>query len=214
MELRQFIDHTLLDPTATPEDVLRLCEEAVEHQFYAVCVNSCYAKLAVDTLQFEQPKVAATVGFPLGASSSASKLAETVKCIEEGVDEIDMVMNIGFLKAGLTKSVREEIASIKEALGDRILKVIIETCYLSDEEKKIACTIAAKAGADFVKTSTGFGPGGATLRDVELMHDTVGPEVQVKASGGIKTGRDALAMIAVGARRIGTSNGLKLIKTQ
>ncbi len=214
MELRQFIDHTQLSPTATPEDILQLCKEAVENQFYAVCVNSCYAKLAVDTLQNERTNVAATIGFPLGASSSEAKLAEAQSCLEAGVDEIDMVMNIGYLKAGLTKSVREEISSIKQLMGNRILKVIIETCYLSDEEKKLACTIAAKAGADFVKTSTGFGPGGATLRDVELMAETVGPQVLVKASGGIKTGKDALAYIAVGARRIGTSNGIKLLKTQ
>ena len=214
MELRQFIDHTLLHPTATPEDIIQLCNEAAEHLFHAVCVNSCHAKLAVDTLRFERQKVAVTVGFPLGACSTDAKLAETKKCLELGVDEIDMVMNIGFLKAGLTKSVREEISSIKEIMGDRILKVILETCYLSNEEISLACKVAAKAGADFVKTSTGFGPGGATMKDVALMVETVGPEVHVKASGGIKTGKDALAYIGLGAQRIGTSNGIKIINTQ
>ena len=150
----------------------------------------------------------------MGAASTEAKLAETQKCLDVGVDEIDMVINIGYLKAGLSKSVREEITTLKEAMGDRILKVIIETCYLSKEEIKMACTIAAKAGADFVKTSTGFGPGGATMKDVALIFETVGPEVNVKASGGIKTGRDALAYIGLGAQRIGTSNGIKIIKTQ
>lgn len=214
MELRRFIDHTLLHPTATPEAILRLCQEAIDHQFFAVCVNSCYAKLAVDTLTFEQVQVAATVGFPLGAAASSAKIAETKKCIDEGVDEIDMVMNIGFLKAGLTKSVREEISTIKEVVGSRILKVIIESCYLTDSEKKMACTIAEKAGADFVKTSTGFGTGGATLHDVSLMRDALGDHMKIKASGGIRTVKEALALIASGANRIGTSNGIQLINTQ
>ena len=184
MELRQFIDHTLLLPTATPDDIRKLCSEAVEHQFYAVCVNSCHAKLAVDMLRNEKQKVAATVGFPLGSASTESKLAETKSCVANGVDEIDMVMNIGYLKAGLLDQVGEEISVIKKALGNRVLKVIIETCYLSKEEKKQACLIAAKAGADYVKTSTGFAQRGASLEDVEIIKNAIGNKARIKASGG------------------------------
>lgn len=214
MELSQFIDHTLLKPTATPEDIEQLCKEAVMHQFYAVCVNSCYALPAVQTLQFERVKVAATIGFPLGAMSTEAKVAEAAYCVRIGVDEIDMVMNIGFLKAGLVKSVREEISAIKKVMGPKILKVIIETCYLSEDEKKIAAALAEKGGADFVKTSTGYGSGGATLKDVSLLREQLPPSMQIKASGGITTGKQALELIAAGAGRIGSSNGMQLLKTQ
>lgn len=214
MLLNQFIDHTLLKPTATPEEITKLCTEAAENQFYAVCVNSCYVHLAAKLLEFERVKVATTVGFPLGAMSADAKVAEAKKCIEEGADEIDMVINLGFLKAGLTKSVREEIASVKKAIGNKILKVIIETCYLTDEEKQLACTIAEKAGADFVKTSTGFGTGGVTLKDITLMKKSISPAIKIKASGGIKTGKEAIEFIANGVSRIGTSNGVELLKTQ
>ncbi|MCB0457037.1 MAG: deoxyribose-phosphate aldolase [Flavobacteriaceae bacterium] len=214
MLLNQFIDHTLLKPTATPKDISTLCAEAIEHQFYAVCVNSCYVHLAVELLQFERVKVAATIGFPLGTMSAEAKICEAKKCIHEGADEIDMVINIGFLKAGLIKNVREEIASVKKAIGNKVLKVIIETCYLTDEEKKLACTIAEKAGADYVKTSTGFGTGGATLKDILLMRNTLSTHVKIKASGGIKSGKEAIEYIANGVSRIGTSNGIELIKTQ
>ncbi|MEZ4875318.1 MAG: deoxyribose-phosphate aldolase [Flavobacteriaceae bacterium] len=214
MLLNQFIDHTLLKPTATPEEIIQFCHEAIEHQFYAVCIHSCYAHLAVETLRHERVKVAVTVGFPLGAMCTEGKVSEAQKCVEEGVDEIDMVLNIGFLKAGLTKSVREEISAVKHVMGNKVLKVIIETCYLTDEEKKLACTIAQKAGADFIKTSTGFGPGGATLKDVLLMKEVVGSKLKIKASGGIKTGKEAIEYIAQGASRIGTSNGIHLLKTQ
>lgn len=214
MLLNLFIDHTLLKPTATPEDITQLCNEAIEHQFYAVCINSSYVHLAVALLQFEKVKVAATVGFPLGAMSAEAKVCEAKKCIAEGADEIDMVINIGFLKAGLTKSVREEISAVKKAIGNKVLKVIIETCYLTDEEKKLACTIAEKAGADYVKTSTGFGTGGATLKDIILMRESISMQVKIKASGGIKTGKEAIEFIANGVSRIGTSNGIQLLKTQ
>jgi deoxyribose-phosphate aldolase len=214
MLLNQFIDHTLLKPTATPEEITQLCNEAIEHQFYAVCVNSGYVHLAVKLLQFEKVKVAATVGFPLGAMSAEAKVCEAQKCKAEGADEIDMVLNIGFLKAGLTKSVREEISAVKKAIGKKELKVIIETCYLTDKEKILACTIAEKAGADYVKTSTGFGTGGATLRDIKIMRDAVSMQVKIKASGGIKTGKEAIEYIANGVSRIGTSNGIQLLKTQ
>ena len=214
MQLSQFIDHTLLKPTATPKAIKQLCLEAIEHQFYAVCVNSCYVHLASETLQFERVKVAATIGFPLGAMSAEAKVSEAINCIQHGADEIDMVLNIGFLKAGLTKSVREEISSIKKAIGEKVLKVIIETCYLNEPEIKLACEIAEKAGADFVKTSTGFGTGGATLKDIQLMKASIGPTMKIKASGGITSGKEALEYIAHGVSRIGTSSGIKLLKTQ
>ncbi|HAT66267.1 MAG TPA: deoxyribose-phosphate aldolase [Flavobacteriaceae bacterium] len=214
MLLNQFIDHTLLKPTATPEEITQLCNEAIAHQFYAVCVNSGYVHLAVNLLKFEKVRVAATVGFPLGAMSADTKVYEAKKCIEEGADEIDMVMNIGFLKSGLIKSVREEISAVKKGIGTKVLKVILETCYLTDEEKTLACSIAEKAGADYVKTSTGFGTGGATLEDIQLMREAVSMKVKIKASGGIKTGKEAIEYIAHGVSRIGTSNGIQLIQTQ
>jgi deoxyribose-phosphate aldolase len=214
MELSQFLDHTLLKPTATPADIEQLCEEAILHQFYAVCVNSCYALLAVDKLHFERVCVAATVGFPLGAMSTEAKIAEADYCIRMGVDEIDMVMNIGFLKAGLVQSVREEISAVKKVMGSKTLKVIIETGLLSEEEKKIAAALVEKSGADFVKTSTGFGNGGATLKDITLLRELLSPSMQIKASGGITSGKQALELIAAGASRIGTSNGIQLLRTQ
>lgn len=213
MELSQFIEHTLLKPTATPAEIKRLTEEAVEHQFYAVCVNSCYSLLAADLLKNERVKVVTTIGFPLGAASASSKIAEAKKAIEDGSDELDMVLNLGHLKSGLVKSIREEISAIKKITGSHVLKVIIETCYLTEEEKKIACGIVEKAGADFVKTATGFGSGGATLHDIHLLRQTLSPSVSIKASGGIATGKMALEMIAEGATRIGSSNGMQLLKT-
>jgi len=214
MQLSQFIDHTLLSPTATPRAIEKLCEEAVEHQFYAVCVNSGYVHLAANILKYERVLVAATVGFPLGAMATEAKLFEATHCIGQGANEIDMVLNLGALKSGLVKSVREEIAAVKKAIGKNVLKVIIETCYLTDTEKILACELVEKAGADFVKTSTGFGSGGATIKDIELIKGTVGPQTKIKASGGIKTGKEALEYIAMGVSRIGTSNGIQLIKTQ
>ncbi|MAP55109.1 deoxyribose-phosphate aldolase [Altibacter sp.] len=211
MELRQYIDHTLLAPTATPENVLQLCEEAKQYHFYAVCVNSCYVSLASNALLDTPIKVAATVGFPLGAASSKSKRSEAEQAIKDGAHEIDMVLNIGLLKSQQYKNVHEEITAIKEVIGNAVLKVIIETCFLTDEEKRIACSIAAKAGAQYVKTSTGFGTGGATLDDVALMVEEVGPSVKVKASGGIKDVKTARKFIALGASRIGTSSGIAIV---
>lgn len=209
-DLNAYIDHTYLKPSATPKDILKLCDEARRYKFYAVCVNSCYVRLASKELEDVDVKVAATVGFPLGTASTAAKVAEARWCVKRGADEIDMVLNIGFLKGGLTKSVREEITAVKKAVGRRLLKVIIETCYLTDEEKRLACIIAKKAGADFVKTSTGFGTGGATLKDVALMREAVGDSMKIKASGGIKTQAQAKAFIEVGADRIGTSSGIEI----
>jgi len=210
-ELNQYIDHTLLKPTASPEDIVALCKEAMEYNFYAVCVNSSYVYLAANELKDAEVKVAATVGFPLGAASSEAKIHEAKMAVKNGADEIDMVLNIGFLKAELYKSVREEITAVKKAIGRRVLKVIIETCYLSNSEKKMAAEIIKKAGADFVKTSTGFGEGGAQIQDIQLLKAAVGDVVKIKASGGIKTQTEALAFIKAGVDRIGTSKGVALV---
>lgn len=213
-DLHNHIDHTLLKADASPEDIIKLCDEAKEHKLYAVCVNSCYVYLAHEELKDSEVKLAATVGFPLGAASTKTKVAEAKKAIKDGADEIDMVMNVGFLKSGLHKSVKEDIESVKEVIGKHTLKVILETCLLTDAEKRVACLIAEKAGADFVKTSTGFSTGGATEADVGLMKEVVGDRLKIKASGGIRTGADALKFIALGADRIGTSDGVTLLNTQ
>lgn len=210
--LNQYIDHTLLHPAALPEDIVKLCNEARNFNFYAVCVNSSYVYLAVRELHSSPVNVAATVGFPLGASSTKAKVAEAMQAVSEGVDEIDMVINIGFLKSGLHKNVKEDIEAVKKAIGDKVLKVILETCYLTDSEKKTACRIAEKAGADYVKTSTGFGDGGATFEDVALMRSSVNKTVKIKASGGISSYEEAMKYIGLGVDRIGTSRGIQLIK--
>lgn len=211
MELSQFIDHTLLKATATADDIIKLCKEAKEHKFYAVCINSCYVPLAKKELKDSDVKIATVVGFPLGASSPESKVREATIAIDHGADEIDMVMNIGFLKNQWNDAVAKEIEEIKKAIGSKVLKVILETCYLSDEEIKIACQLAKKAGADFVKTSTGFGTGGATEHHVKLMMDEVGDTLKVKASGGIKNAETALKYIELGVSRIGTSSGIEIV---
>lgn len=211
MQLNKYIDHTLLKATATIDDVKQLCREAKEHDFYAVCVNGCYVELARTELENSDVKVAAVIGFPLGAMSTRSKIEEAKACVEDGADEIDMVINVGLLKSGRYKIVENEIAGIKKAIGNAVLKVIIETCYLSEEEKKLACRAAMNAGADFVKTSTGFGTGGATLEDVKLMKEVVGDKLQIKASGGIKDAETAKEYIDLGVSRIGTSSGIKIV---
>ena len=213
MELNEYIDHTLLAATATPDDICKLCDEAKKYNFYAVCVNSCHVYLASNELHKSKVKVVATIGFPLGASSTKSKREEAKRCVKDGADEIDMVINIGYLKQNLYKNIREEISAVKKMIGDKVLKVIIETCYLDDEEKRQACQIAAKAGADYVKTSTGFGSGGATIDDIKLMMEEVGDRLKVKASGGIKDQKTALKYIELGVSRIGTSNGIAIVTT-
>jgi deoxyribose-phosphate aldolase len=210
--LNRYIDHTFLHPGASPEDIIALCAEAKAHRFYAVCVNSCYVYLAKKELRGTDVKIASTAGFPLGAASTKAKVAEAKRAVRDGADEIDMVLNIGFLKSGLLKNVKEDIEAVKKEIGKKTLKVILETCYLSDEEKKIGCLIAEKAGADFVKTSTGFGTGGATLDDIKLMKASIGNRMKIKASGGISTAKDAFAYIELGAERIGTSNGIRLME--
>ncbi|AFL79683.1 deoxyribose-phosphate aldolase [Aequorivita sublithincola DSM 14238] len=211
MELNKYIDHTVLKATTSPKDIIKLCNEAKEYNFYAVCVNSCYVLLAAKELKNSHVKVAAVVGFPLGANSCHTKVCEAAQCIKDGADEIDMVLNIGLLKAKLHKSVREEISAVKEAIGSRTLKVILETCYLTDDEVRIACQIAKRAGADFVKTSTGFGTDGATENVVKIMIYEVGDTLKIKASGGIKDTETAKKYIEMGVSRIGTSSGIEIV---
>ncbi len=214
MHLNKYIDHTLLKPTATIQEIKALCSEALKNDFYAVCVNGCYVKTAKSILNQSDVKIAAVIGFPLGAMSTAAKIAEAEFCIADGADEIDMVINIGWLKSGDYKGVEAEISAIKKAIGNNVLKVIIETCYLSEEEKRASCQAAMNAKADFVKTSTGFGTGGATPEDVKLMKEVVGDKLQIKASGGIKDKETALNYINMGADRLGTSSGITLISKE
>lgn len=222
--LNRYIDHTLLRPEATEEDIRHLVAEAIEHDFAAVCVNGCYVTLAAETIaeaytegSGELPKVAAVTGFPLGAASTSSKIEEARIAIEDGASEIDMVINVGAVKGGRWDYVRNEIyglAQICHRSGEApgILKVILETCLLTDEEIVEACRICARAGADYVKTSTGFSDGGATVHHVSLMKETVGDELKVKASGGIRTLADAKAMIEAGADRLGCSASVAIVK--
>lgn len=212
MDYNRLIDHTLLKSDATESQILKLCQEAKEYHFASVCVNPGWVNFCKKELADSDSKVCTVVGFPLGATSTFAKVEETKKALMDGADEIDMVINIGFLKDHKDIYVRDEIKSLKEACGNHILKVIIETCLLTDEEKVRACLLAKEAGADFVKTSTGFSTGGATVHDVKLMRQTVGKDMGVKASGGVKNKDELLAMIEAGATRIGTSHGVELVK--
>ena len=212
--LNSYIDHTLLKPTATADEIITLCEEAKTYRFYAVCVNSCYLELARKSLKGSEVKLAAVVGFPLGAMATGAKLAETRYCLEQGADEIDMVMNLGWFKSGMQEEVVEEIRQMKALIGDKVLKVILETCYLTADEIRLACAICLEGGADFVKTSTGFGPGGATLEAVGVMKESVGNQTGIKASGGIRDRETALKYIRAGATRIGTSSGVNMMEEQ
>ena len=211
MSYNKLIDHTLLKQDATPEQIMKLCEEAKQYDFMSVCVNPAYVPLAASCLKDSDIKVCTVIGFPLGMNLTKTKIQEAELCIAQGATEIDMVINVGMLKAGHDDYVKEEIRLLKEVAGKLVLKVIIETCLLTDEEKVRVCRLAKEAGADFVKTSTGFSTGGATVHDVKLMRDTVGPDMGVKASGGVRTHEDLLAMVEAGASRIGTSNGTKII---
>lgn len=212
MGLNKYIDHTILKATASGTDVQKLCEEAIEHEFYSVCVNGCYVADAKHLLQGTDVKVAAVVGFPLGAMTTAAKVFEAKEAVENGASEIDMVINVAKLKDGEFEYVENEIRQIKEAIGDNVLKVIIETCYLTDEEKVKACELSLAAKADFVKTSTGFGTDGATYEDVKLMKSVVGDNAKVKASGGVRDKETAQKYINLGAERLGTSSGIDIVK--
>ena len=212
MGLNKYIDHTILKATASNSDVQKLCEEAIEHEFYSVCVNGCYVADAKQLLQGTDVKVAAVVGFPLGAMTTAAKVFEAKEAVENGASEIDMVINVAKLKDGEFEYVENEIRQIKEVIGDNVLKVIIETCYLTDEEKVKACELALVAKADFVKTSTGFGTGGATYEDVKLMKSIVGDNAKVKASGGVRDKETAQKYVELGAERLGTSSGISIME--
>lgn len=212
MEYNRLIDHTLLRPDATEKEIEKLCMEAKENDFASVCVNPCFVSYCHELLKDCRVKVCTVIGFPLGATSKLSKVMEAVKAIADGADELDMVINISKLKDKDYDYVLDEIKALREVTLGHILKVIIETCLLTDEEKVKACELAKEAKADFVKTSTGFSKGGATVKDVALMRKTVGEEMGVKASGGVKTKEEMIEMVKAGATRIGTSHGLKLIK--
>lgn len=213
-ELTRYIDHTLLKPEATPDAVVLVCREAVAYHFAAVCVNPVFVPLVAKELAGSDVAVCSVVGFPLGATSTASKVCETELAVAKGATEIDMVIPVGLLKAGKTREVREDIAAVAAACHGQgaILKVILETALLTDDEKVTACKLCQEAGADFVKTSTGFSTGGATAADIALMRKTVGPDMGVKAAGGIHNYAEAMAMIEAGATRIGASKGIAIVE--
>ena len=211
MSLNKYIDHTILKANATREQVKKLCDEAAEHGFASVCVNSCWVPLCAERLAGTDVNVCTVIGFPLGAMSTAGKAAEAAAAVADGADELDMVINVGWLVAGEDDLVRDDIAAVVAAAKGRCVKVIIETCLLDDEQKAHACELSAEAGATFVKTSTGFSTGGATVHDVVLMAKTVAGRCKVKASGGIHTAAEAQAMIDAGAERIGTSSGIAIV---
>ncbi len=209
--IASMIDHTLLKPEATPAQVEKLCAEAAEYHFASVCVNPVYIPLAARLLKDTGVKVCCVVGFPLGAIAPEQKAAEAASCAAMGAEELDMVIHIGAAKAGDWALVQRDIEGVVKAAAGRTVKVIIETCLLTDEEKVKACEAAKAAGAHFVKTSTGFSTGGATTHDIALMRKTVGPEMGVKASGGIRDYATAMAMIEAGANRIGASAGIEIV---
>ncbi len=211
MNAADYIDHTLLKPDAGVEDIIRLCREAKEYHFHSVCVNPSRVSTAAEELKQTGVKICCVVGFPLGASTCETKVFEARDAVRNGAQEIDMVLNIGKLKDGNTDEVRSEIKKVKEAIGECVLKVILETCLLTEEEIVCACRLAKEAGADFVKTSTGFSTGGARAEDVSLMKKTVGAAMGVKASGGIRTPERFREMIQAGADRIGTSSGAAIV---
>ena len=212
MNLAKLIDHTLLKPAATRQDIQRLCEEARKYGFFSVCINPVWVSYAKEQLEGSDVKVCTVIGFPLGANTPAVKAYETEDALKNGADEIDMVINIGALKAQDYQTVLQDIQAVRKACLGHVLKVIIETSQLTDEEKVKACELSAQAGADFVKTSTGFTGGGATAPDVALMRKSIPAHMQVKASGGVRSREDLDAMVAAGATRIGASSGVKIVE--
>lgn len=212
-DISKTIDHTLLKANVTKDQIKKLCEEARAYEFASVCVNPFWVSYASEQLEGTTVKVCTVIGFPLGASTTEVKAYETKDAIHNGATEIDMVINIGALKAGDEETVKSDIQAVTAAArGKALVKVIIETSFLTDEEKEKACRLAVEAGAHYVKTSTGFSDGGATLDDVQLMRKTVGADLGVKASGGVRTHEDAVAMIQAGATRIGTSSGVNIVQ--
>lgn len=211
MKINKFIDHTLLKADSVKSQFDQLLDEAKEFDFASVCVNPSWVSYCAKELKGTDVKVCTVVGFPLGATTAETKAFETQNAIANGADEIDMVINIGLLKQGDYQAVEDDIRAVVEASGDKLVKVIIETCLLNDEEKVKACQLSVAAGADFVKTSTGFSTAGANVSDVKLMRQTVGPDIGVKAAGGTRSLEDAAAFINAGATRIGTSSGVKIV---
>lgn len=211
MQLHNYIDHTLLKATATKEDIKQLCKEAIEYQFFSVCVNSCYVSLASEELKNSKVKVCSVIGFPLGAMSTKAKVYETQQAIEDGADEVDMVINLGFLKSKDFDAVSQDIEFVKTIMPNNTLKVILETCYLDEIEIIKASELALLSGADFIKTSTGFGTGGATVNDVKVMKTVAKNCCNIKASGGIKDAKTALQYINLGVQRLGTSSGIAIV---
>ncbi|MDM8535623.1 deoxyribose-phosphate aldolase [Desulfobacterales bacterium HSG17] len=210
--LAKYFDHTILKAIATESDVKQICAEARANDFFSVCVNPCFVKLVKEELRNTDVKVCSVVGFPLGAHTTEGKAAETTRAVLDGADEIDMVIQIGHMKSGNHEYVQNDIAAVVKSAGNALVKVIIETCYLTDAEKVKACELSKSAGAHFVKTSTGFGTGGATTTDIALMKKTVGDSMQIKASGGVKTLADAKAIIDAGADRLGASASVEILK--
>ena len=210
-EILKHVDHTQLRAFATWEDIQKLCEEAIEYETASVCIPPCYIKRVHDTYG-EKINICTVVGFPLGYSVTEAKAAETKKALEDGASEVDMVVNISDVKNGNYDAVQAEIAALKKITGDKILKVIIETCYLTEEEKIAMCKAVTNAGADFIKTSTGFGTGGATKEDVELFKKYIGPNVKIKAAGGVSSMEDLEMFLGLGCERIGTSRAVGLCK--
>nr|WP_318842106.1 deoxyribose-phosphate aldolase [Oceanotoga sp. DSM 15011] len=211
--MAKYIDHTVLKAETTPQDIVKLCKEAKENHFFSVCINPAYVSLAKEELENSEVKIATVIGFPLGANDTTVKAYETQIAREDGADEFDMVINVGMLKNKYYDYVLNDIKSVVEAADGKLVKVIIETCYLTKEEKIAACLLSKLAGAQFVKTSTGFGTNGATKEDVSLMKFVVGDELKVKASGGVRDFDGALTMIKNGAERIGASAGIKIINS-
>lgn len=209
-EILKHVDHTLLKPVATWEDIKVICDEAVEYNTASVCIPACYISRIHET--YPTLNICTVVGFPLGYSSTEGKIAETKKALEDGANEIDMVINITDVKNKLYDKITAEIKELKDVVKDKILKVIIETCYLSEEEKIQMCKCVTEAGADYIKTSTGFGTGGATIEDVELFKKHIGPKVKIKAAGGVSTIEDLEMFINAGCDRIGTSRAVGLLK--
>lgn len=210
--IASLIDHTLLKPNATRNDIMKLCEEAKKYEFWSVCVNPCFVKFCKELLRGTNVRVCTVIGFPLGATTTSVKAYEAKEAISDGVDEIDMVININAMKSSEYDFVFKDILAVREATKGKVLKVIIETAYLTKEEKIKVCELAKKANVDFVKTSTGFAPSGATVEDVALMRSIVGDKIGVKASGGIKTLKDVVNMLQAGANRIGASASVNIIE--
>ena len=209
--LNQYIDHTLLKATATTEEIIKLCNEAKEHNFFSVCVNSSYVKLAKKQVKKSNVKVCSVIGFPLGAMSTKAKVYEAKQALKDGADEIDMVINVGLLKSKKYNKVYKDIKAVKKIMPKNTLKVILETCYLDKDEILKVSELALKAKADFIKTSTGFGTGGATIEDVKLMKSVAADKMKIKASGGVRDAKTAQEFINLGVSRLGTSSGIAIV---